>query len=434
MSRVLTVFVVGLIFSISSTAQIYGQKTVFELQNGLHVILQPLPTAKTTALVVLYDVGNIHDPKGRSGLAHLAEHLYVTSATQNQPARSVQQYVRHYPDGWNAQTGDRYTVIATVFKPDRLDDEIKDAGQRMNKVIVAQSDLTRELPRIKQELDNMYGRMPQLVVRNQGRQYRRPLPHGGKRGGKFEEIQQVKLSEVQRSLDEHYKPANAVLVLAGPLDLSKTKQSVEKAFASIPEGVRPIANDPQKPPGRNSFETEIVPIQTGGSGRVGLTFAAPHPDHRLYPAFLVHVTRMLGATNRLSKNARDFPVAYMPIDDPGFFYVSLPVADGSTADSTANKLREFVQQQVSIDLKPTEIQSAKARMGMFLGLREMPTQMLSMNPYGTAFSLGRRHQMGIDSQRLSSALNAVDQQLMNQAAKEVFGSDNQTTVLVRAKK
>src|SRR5262249_1803621 len=110
-----------------------GAETVqsFELENGLRVLLRPVHGAKQAAAVVRYSVGGDHDPQGRSGLAHLVEHVYVTAAAGDQPQRTVNEYLRRYPAGWNAQTGDRYTVFATVFPGRQLEDELKDAAVRM---------------------------------------------------------------------------------------------------------------------------------------------------------------------------------------------------------------------------------------------------------------------------------------------------------------
>lgn len=52
----------------------------YELDNGLTVILRPVPVANEVAVVVLFDLGGDHDPVGRSGRAHLLEHLYCTAA------------------------------------------------------------------------------------------------------------------------------------------------------------------------------------------------------------------------------------------------------------------------------------------------------------------------------------------------------------------
>ncbi len=208
----------------------------FELDNGLYVILKPLPTATINALVVLYDIGNLHDPKGQCGMAHLAEHLYVTAATDATPARSVQQYVQAYPDGWNAQTGDDYTVFATMFRPGDQDRELDDAVSRMKQLTVTEADLRRELPRMQQELENMYERIPALAVRNLGRERLSPLPDGGRRGGDIQQLQTVTVEQAQAWLDNHYKPNNAVLVLAGAIDVEAARDTIEQKFGAVPPG------------------------------------------------------------------------------------------------------------------------------------------------------------------------------------------------------
>ena len=95
------------------------------------VILRPIRDAKTTALIVLYSIGSDHDPEGRSGLAHMVEHLYMTAAAGPEKARTAEEFARRYSDGANGQTGDRYTVFSTVFPGKDLDQELADAAARM---------------------------------------------------------------------------------------------------------------------------------------------------------------------------------------------------------------------------------------------------------------------------------------------------------------
>src|SRR5262249_57946256 len=56
------------------------RRTRFRLENGLTVLLRPVRGSGDVALVVLYSVGGDHDPRGKSGLAHLIEHVSVTAA------------------------------------------------------------------------------------------------------------------------------------------------------------------------------------------------------------------------------------------------------------------------------------------------------------------------------------------------------------------
>ncbi len=75
----------------------------FVLENGLTVYLRPIAGSKQTSLVVLYAVGESHDPAGRSGLSHLAEHVYLMAAAGKQKARTVEEFSGRYPDGPTAR-------------------------------------------------------------------------------------------------------------------------------------------------------------------------------------------------------------------------------------------------------------------------------------------------------------------------------------------
>src|SRR5262249_53919674 len=80
----------------------------YRLDNGLTAIPRPVAGAKQVAVLTLYAIGSDHDPKGRSGLAHLVEHLYYTAAAGGTPARTFEQFVQLYPLGWQAQTSSRF--------------------------------------------------------------------------------------------------------------------------------------------------------------------------------------------------------------------------------------------------------------------------------------------------------------------------------------
>ena len=255
------------------------QQQPFALDNGLKVILHPMPTAEKVALVVLYSVGGLHDPKGQSGLAHLVEHCYVTAAAGSTPARDIQQYVARYGDGWNAQTGDDYTVVACVVRPGALEAELADAAARMTHLGVVDADLEREKPRIAAELDNMYGGIPMLGVRNLGREKVCPYPHRGRKGGLAEEVRVIPLAAVQEHLKRYYTPRCATLVLAGAFDAASARAAVEKHFGPIPAGdAAPKPPPCPKPILPINGVVEAKPMQPGAAAMVGLTFAAPTPD------------------------------------------------------------------------------------------------------------------------------------------------------------
>ncbi len=403
--------------------------TGFELDNGLDVILLPLPAARNNVLVVLYDIGHRHDPSGFSGMAHLAEHLYVTAATENTPARTVHEYIARYPDGWNAQTGDDYTLIATVFNPDRMDDELADAADRMRNIHVARADLQRELPRIDIELDNMYRRIPMLAVANQGRECLVPLAHQGRRGGISRQLENIDVSSINQRLDRFYKPVNATLVVAGVFEPGQTRAVVQKQFGDIESGQQPAANPTARRGSRPVVEIALSPVGEGQPARAGYTFLVPDPADELFSAFVVHAARLMAAGQKSATAPVELTFQWRPLDDPGFCYASLPVAPGETPQLALQRLDAWLARELSIEVQPADLARTENMMGMFFGLGPMRPAVLAMNPYGAAFSAGRRHQMDIDSARLTARLAAVDELQMRRAAEQCFGSGNRVTVI-----
>ncbi|MCH7603491.1 MAG: insulinase family protein [Planctomycetes bacterium] len=141
--------VISILLSISfASAQDPGNYR-FTLDNGLRVVLMPSESGEMTALVTLFDFGERHNPPDKSGLAHLIEHLYVTCATENVPRRTADEWFAAYDYKVNAQTGVDYTVIATIFKNDRIEAELVEAAERMVSLNITPADLQRELPRLK---------------------------------------------------------------------------------------------------------------------------------------------------------------------------------------------------------------------------------------------------------------------------------------------
>ena len=403
----------------------------FKLENGLQVILMPLPSASKNALVVVFDVGNQHDPPGQSGLAHLAEHLYVTAATRATPARTVDQYLTRYPDGWNAQTGDDYTVIAAVFTPERTAEELAEAAHRMSGLQVTPQDLQRELPRLEVELDNMYQRIPALAVHNHGRQQRKPLASGGRRGGRIGQLQGIQTHEVQQWLDRHCKPGNATLVVAGRFDEEAVRQQIRERFSGIEPGEPPDRATPPEWSGPGVHEVAVRPHTADPAVRVGFTFAAPDPNDPLYAAFAVQATRLIMAGQRLAQqHPGEFPYLWRPLDDPDFFSASTTVHKGETREQAVARLEKSLDDLLLDELRPADLLQARNLLGMFYGIADVPPATAGANPYGTAFAAGRRHRMRVDSRELKQRLEGLDSQSLR-AARRFFSPENRSVVIVR---
>ncbi|GJM26857.1 MAG: peptidase M16 [Phycisphaerae bacterium] len=399
-----------------------------QLNNGLKFILFPTDKAKHVALDVLFDVGESHDPKGKSGLSHLVEHIYVTAAAGEEPSRTVSQYMQRYPLGSNAQTGEDYTIIATVFEKTQLENEIKDAANRMGALDPKQADLDREVPRLLQEVVNMFGGMPQLAVLNHGRNNVRPSSIGHRKGGLPEHVKLIGLNDVIHWWLDHYKPSNATIVLAGNFDAGNAKGLIEKHFGPIPAGQKPGVTDTPGPP--NVGQLNVVTINSrmkGAPPHACVSFAAPLPGEKHYPAYLVLVSRMFSQFT-----SQGLKVMFSPIDDPMVISVFASAA-GKTDEESIAGLRKSLDNVINMPLAPMETMVAKNMLGLLLGIVDYPPVMFQQNLYGVAFSIGRCEQLQVDSAKLKKAIDNLTDKDIKAAAKAVFGTKKQVAVVVKPK-
>ncbi len=365
------------------------------LANDLDVAVTQVPGATGVAIAIVFDIGSRHDPPGRSGMAHMVEHLLTTSATDTEPARTIDELVSSYPLGWNAQTGEDYTVIATVVEPDDLEAELTRMAGRLGGVTPTDADLAREEPRLQAELANMFGGIPELGAANLARERQRPTPDDGRRGGDPDAVAALTLDELAQRL-ALYHPAAARLSVAGPIDPAATLDLIADRFAAIPGG--PTIGDPAAP-GEATAGLHVLPVPRSATaqaaGRIALAYPAPAADDPTYPAFLVAAGRLFVQGQRAG-----FVTSFAPLDDPPHLLIGAPLSHGADPGAAAEALHDAVVSVLAAELGPDEGPNTARQFGPILGLPDAGPA----DSYGTAFSLARAPALGIDPPVLAAAL------------------------------
>jgi zinc protease len=401
----------------------------FTLPNGLRVMVRPLEGATRVAVTVLFDFGENAEPAGRSGLAHLCEHLWCTAAAGDAPARTADDLARTHPDGWNAQTGWDATVFSGVVPPEGLEAELADASRRLTALRPAESDLQRERARVLEELDNMYARSAALASMNAARQ-RVAGREAGRHGGLVEDLVDVPLDEAAAFLRSRYRPSAARLVVAGAVDAAAAVPRIRALFAS------PAAGGPDPPPLAKRRDPAAATgaaaaarvLRTGEDAfpegaRAAAALRAPRPGTEGYAEFLVLAVRLWSRSNPGPKPDPGRPVAaFAPLDDPDFLFVRAAAGATEAPDAVAKRLEAFLREAVDRPLGEGEVASAKVHLGQFLGTMDLPDLLLARNPYLASFALGRREQLGIDGPALAKALDAVTEESLAPVRKKWFGA------------
>jgi zinc protease len=210
----------------------------FTLDNGLTVIVHEDRKAPIVAVSVWYHVGSKNEPEGKTGFAHLFEHL-MFNGTENYPGEWFEPMQQVGATGMNGTTWlDRTNYFQTVPTP-AVDLALWMESDRMGHLLGA---VTQEV------LDNQRG-----VVQNEKRQgdnqpYGRvnynlyeglfPPGHPYRHStiGSMEDLDAASLDVVQQWFRDYYGPNNAVLVLAGDIDAATAREKVERFFGDIPAG------------------------------------------------------------------------------------------------------------------------------------------------------------------------------------------------------
>ncbi|WP_082525799.1 M16 family metallopeptidase [Brevundimonas sp. Root1279] len=204
------------------------------LPNGLRVFSAQDPSTANVTVQVWYRVGSKDDPAGRSGFAHLFEHLMFKS-TKNMPTETFDRLTEDVGGFNNASTWDDFTNYYEVVPANHLERLLFAESDRLGSLVVDADVFASERDVVKEEyrqsyLANPYNRFfgllaPQTIYENHP--YRRPGI------GSIEELNAATIDDVRRFHATYYRPDNAVLIVAGNFDQAKLDGWVEQYFGGL---------------------------------------------------------------------------------------------------------------------------------------------------------------------------------------------------------
>jgi predicted Zn-dependent peptidase len=210
----------------------------FTLRNGLRVIVHEDHKAPVVAVSVWYHIGSKDEPKGKTGFAHLFEHL-MFYGSENAPGSFFGRLESIGATDWNGTTWfDRTNYFETV-PTGALDRALFLESDRMGHLLGAVTQQTLDLQRgvvqnEKRMGDNEPGGLREYAelaaLFPQGHPYRHPTI------GSMGDLNGASLEDVKAWFQAHYGPNNAVLVLAGDIDLATARAKAERWFGAIPRG------------------------------------------------------------------------------------------------------------------------------------------------------------------------------------------------------
>ena len=241
-----------------TATQIGAQEVAYEeynLDNGLHVILHQDNTAPLVTTSVMYHVGGKDRTEGRTGFAHFFEHL-LFEGTKNIERGKWFEIVSSNGGRNNANTSQDRTYYYEVFPSNNLKLGLWLESERMlhpvidQKGIDTQNEVVKEEKRLRQD-NAPYGQILPVV----GKSLFKNHPYKDPNIGYMEDLDAATLEDVIAYNKKYYVPNNAVLVVAGDINIGDTKKMIQDYFAPIPKGATVTRNYPLEDPITNEVET-----------------------------------------------------------------------------------------------------------------------------------------------------------------------------------
>src|ERR1700689_2227908 len=231
----------------------------YKLPNGMRVVLARDTAVPVIALYVIYDVGARSEEKGRTGFAHLFEHMMFEGSANVKKGEHF-KYVEANGGQMNGSTHPDYTDYFETMPSNKLALCLWLESDRMRSLAIPAENLKNQQEAVKQErrlrFDNeayntsIIEKWPALVFGN--------FQSSHSLIGSFEDLEAASVDDVSKFFKTYYAPNNAVLVIAGDFETTDAKKLVEQYFGNIPSQPQPKCPDMTEPVRTEGKQTTVT--------------------------------------------------------------------------------------------------------------------------------------------------------------------------------
>jgi zinc protease len=250
----------------------------YQLKNGLRVVLSRDNAVPVVTVYLLYNVGSRSEEKGRTGFAHLFEHM-MFEGSANAPKGVHFSTVESNGGVMNGSTHPDFTDYFEVLPSNKLATALWLESDRMRSLAINEENLKNQKEAVKQErrlsFDNqpyataIVDVWPTLIFRN--------WQSSHSLIGSFEDLNSSSVADVAKFFRTYYAPDNAALVIVGDLQVAETKKLIETYFGDIPSQPVPKRPDLTEPP---AFQPKTETYKDALAQVPGLVIGFPGPRRR----------------------------------------------------------------------------------------------------------------------------------------------------------
>jgi zinc protease len=264
------------------------------LENGLDVYIVEDHSSPTVAVQVWYHVGSKDDPDGRSGFAHLFEHMMFKGAAHLKPD-TFEELTENVGGENNAFTAADMTVYHEVVPSNYLEPILWAEAERMSSLAVNEPNFNSERDVVKEEyrqriLANPYGEFSLAIEQNSfaNHPYKRPGI------GNIAELDASKFPEVRAFHDTFYRPDNATLIVVGDFKPAELETWIKKYFGDVAKPSQKIPRVSVTEPPRKEDTRKVLFNPKAPLPAFAITYLAPSTRSEDAPALSLADTILSG--------------------------------------------------------------------------------------------------------------------------------------------
>jgi predicted Zn-dependent peptidase len=348
----------------------------FVLQNGLRVIVHQDTSTPMAVMNIMYDVGARDEDPERTGFAHLFEHL-MFGGSINIPTYDSPLQMAGGEN--NAYTSNDITNYYIQLPAENLETAFWLESDRMLSLAFGEKSLDVQRKVVCEEFKEHYLNKPYGDVWHKMRELAYKVhPYRWMTIGKeLSHIENAKLDEVKNFFFKHYRPNNAILVVAGNITVEKVKELAEKWFADIPAGEKYVRKLPQEPPQNEARKLEIkaeVPLDAFYK----CWHIYPRNDKRYYIADLITEVLSGGGSSRLFQSLVKEKKMFSAVEcyhsgslDAGTLVIEGKLVKGIKMEDAEKAVEAELEKMRTEKVTTTELQKVKNKVESLIAFEDM---------------------------------------------------------------
>jgi zinc protease len=407
----------------------------YKLDNGLNVILHQDDKVPVVAVNVWYHVGSRNEKPGKTGYAHLFEHL-MFEGSQHIPAGKHFEYIQRVGGILNGSTYFDRTNYFEVLPSHFLEMGLWLESDRMGWFLpdLDEKKLELQLGIVKNErrqtVDNQpYGVWLEKILEMV---YPDDFPYHWPVIGFMDDLDRAKLHDFETFFKEYYGPQNASLVIAGDFDKRTAKENVEKYFAEI----KNLAVLPQENVEFDSYnrgESRLILEDNVQFSRIYAAWPLPaFGEKEMYAADILSEVLSSGKSARLYRKlvhekqiCQDAMAALIPLEKSSLFVLLLTVKPGSSVEEVEKEAFKEIDRLINEKVSDYEFERVRNQLAV-RKVAEIQTMMARanlLNQFYTSFN---------DASMINSEIDNytnIDQLFLQNTAAKYLKEENRSVLI-----